>query len=69
MKTLDKVLIVLGVFLFLFVVSIEVMYYICRDVPESLVVGVLGCGGTECVLTAMITLGKHKWGIKSEDDS
>lgn len=68
MKTLDKVLIILAIFLFLFIVSIEVMFYICRDVPDSLIVGVLGCGGTECILTALITLGKKKWRIKDEDD-
>lgn len=62
LKTLDTVLIVLGIFVFLFIVSIEVMYYVCGSVPECLVYATLGSGTSEAILTCIITCVKRKQG-------
>ena len=70
MKTLDRILIILALFILGFIVSIEVMYYICGSVPDSLVTGVLGGGIFEIVLTAAITICKiiFKRGDRSNED-
>lgn len=62
----DMALIFIAIFLLTFIISMEVMYYICRSVPDSLIVGVLGSGGTECICCVFIYLIKQKY--KSTDD-
>lgn len=57
----DTVIRTLGVFLLLFIISIEVMYYICGSIPDSLVIGVLGSGGTECICCLFVFLIKKKY--------
>lgn len=66
-KTLDKILIILGVFLLLFIISMEVMFYICGSVPDALITGVLGGGIFEVGFTAAITIAKIVF-KKGEDD-
>lgn len=65
MKTLNKILIILGVFIALFIVTMVVLFCIYQSVPDTLVVGVLGSGGTECILCAIIEITKRK---KEDDD-
>lgn len=57
----DSILKALGIFLLLFIVSIEVMFYICGSIPDSLVIGVLGSGGTECICCLFVFLIKKKY--------
>lgn len=66
MKTLDKVLIVLGTFLFLFIVTMIVTFWVFQSVPESLVYAVLGTGTSEAILTCIITCIKKKARIKDD---
>lgn len=62
----DTALKFLAVFMLGFIVSMEVMYYICGSVPDALIVGVLGSGGTECICCMFIYLIKQKY--KKTDD-
>lgn len=65
MKTLNKILIIVGVFIALFIITMIVLFCIYQSIPDTLVVGVLGSGGTECILCAVIEIAKHK---KKGDD-
>lgn len=67
LKTLDIVLLGLGTFVILFIISMEVMYYICGSLPDSLVYATLGSGTSEAILTCIITCIKKKANIKDED--
>lgn len=69
MKTLDKILLILGVFIALFIITMIVIFCIYQSIPDTLVVAVLGSGGCECVMCALITLGKKKWRIKDQYES
>lgn len=60
MKTLNKILIIIGGFLALFIITMIVLFCIYQSIPDTLVVGVLGSGGTECVLCAIIEVVKVK---------
>lgn len=60
MKTLNRILIILGIFLALFIITMIVLFCIYQSVPDTLVVGVLGSGGTECILCAIIEIAKNK---------
>lgn len=68
MKTLDKVLIILGTFVFLFVVAMIVTFWVFQSVPDSLIVAVLGSGTSEAILTCIITCIKKKAKIKGVED-
>lgn len=59
---ITKALIFVAIALVVFVISMEVMFYICGSVPDSLIAGVLGCGGTECIGCVFLYLFKKKWG-------
>lgn len=60
MKTLDKILICIGIFIGLFIIAMIVLFCIFQSIPDTLVIAVLGSGGTECVLCALITISKFK---------
>lgn len=60
MKTLNRILIIVGVFLALFIISMIVIFCVYQSVPDTLIVGVLGSGGTECILCALIEITKNK---------
>lgn len=68
MKTLDKILILVGIFIALFVISMIVLFCIFQSIPDTLVVSVLGSGGTECILCAIIQIAKHKKGVDDDSD-
>lgn len=60
LKTLDKVLIILGAFLFCFIVA-SITIYTIKDWPfDTLISMVLGGGGIEIVATAVIQIAKYK---------
>lgn len=65
MKTLNKILIILGIFIALFIITMIILFCVFQSIPDTLVVGVLGSGGTECILCAIIEITKHK----KEDDN
>ena len=70
MKTLNKILIIIGGFLALFIITMIVLFCIFQSIPDTLVIGVLGSGGTECILCAIIEVVKLKHRKEeSEDDS
>lgn len=64
MKTLDLVLIILAVFLFVFVVAMMVTFWKFQSVPEALIYAVMGNGGIELISTTFITINKLKKGNK-----
>lgn len=66
MKTLDKILIILGIFIGLFIVTMIVLFCIYQSIPDTLVVAVLGSGTSEAILTCVITCIKKKAGIKDD---
>ena len=70
MKTLNRILIIVGVFLALFIITMIVLFCIFQGIPDTLVIGVLGSGGTECILCAIIEVVKLKHRKEeNEDDS
>lgn len=67
LNTLDKVLVILGIFLFVFITATVVIYTI-KDWPyDTLITMVLGGSGIEVVSTALIQIGKYKHGRDDTD--
>lgn len=60
MNFIDKVLIALGIFLFLFIGFMCLTFWQFQAVPDTLIIGVLGAGGLETIATAFITIKKWK---------
>lgn len=46
--TMDRILLVLGVFLLVFVAVMVALFAIFQAVPDTLIVSVFGCAGLEC---------------------
>lgn len=67
-KTSNKVLIVLSVFIFLFIVMMIITYWKFQTVPDTLIQYTLGAGGVECLLLAGIKISKVIKGEKMEED-
>lgn len=67
-KTLDKVLIWLAIFLFLFIVSMIVIFCIFQSIPDTLVTCVLSGGAIEVIVTAWITTTKEKQRGRDNDE-
>ncbi len=67
-KTLDRV-IILGIFIALFIISMIVIFCVFQSVPDTLIIAVLGSGTSEAVLTCIITCVKRKAGISDDSDS
>lgn len=68
MNTLDKVLIILASFLFVFVVSTVVIYTIKDWQYDTLITMVLSGGGVEALATAIIQVAKYKHKDKGEEN-
>jgi len=66
MKTLDKVLIILGIFVAIFIVANLVIFCIFQSVPDTLISCTLGAGGVEVIMTALIQIRKKK---ENDEDS
>ena len=58
MKTRDKVLIVLGLFILSFIFVMIITYWRFQSVPDTLIQYTLGAGGVEAVALAAITISK-----------
>lgn len=69
MKTLDKILITLGIFIALFIITMIVLFCIYQAIPDTLVVAVLGSGSSEAILCCIITCIKKKARIKDDTDN
>lgn len=60
MNTLDKVLIILASFLFLFIVATMIIYTLNGWQFDTLITCVLGAGGVESIAGAFIQIAKYK---------
>ena len=67
-NTLDKVLIGLASFLFVFIVSTMVIYTIKEWPYDTLITMVLGGSGAEVFATAIIQVAKYKHKDKGDDE-
>ena len=66
-KTSNTVLIILGLFVLVFIVTMIITYWRFRSVPDSLIQYTLGAGGIETVALAAIKISKtFKGGNKDE---
>ena len=65
-KTANVVLVVMGIFILLFIVSMIAIYCIKGSTPDVLIQCVLGAGGLEALLLAGITVAKVIKGEKNE---
>lgn len=68
LNTLDKVLVILGIFLFAFILSTIIIYTIKDWQFDTLITMVLGGSGIECIVTGLITISKYKRGDKDDAD-
>lgn len=66
LNTLDKVLIILAIFLALFVIAMIIIFICFQAVPDSLIIAVLGSGSSEAILCCVITCVKKKIGINED---
>ena len=57
-KTSNRILILLGVFLFTFISIMIVTFWVKGSVPDTLIQYVLGAGGVEAVVLAGIKISK-----------
>lgn len=67
-NTLDKVLIILGTFLFAFILTTIIIYTIKDWQFDTLITMVLGGGGVEVIATAIIQIGKYRKGDNHDAD-
>lgn len=67
-KTSNTVLIVLGVFVLLFIVTMIVVFCVKDSVPDTLIQYTLGAGGVEATLLAAIKISKVIKGEETNDE-
>lgn len=67
-KTLDKVLIILSIFLFSFIVASIVIYTVNGWPFDTLITMVLGGSGIELISTALIQISKIRKGDDNDSD-
>ena len=68
-KTSNAVLLVLGLFLLAFIVTMIVTFWVKGSVPDTLIQYTLGAGGLEAVLLAGIKISKVVSGEKEDVDN
>ena len=68
-KTLDKVLLYVGIFLFVFVILMIIIFCVKDSIPDTLVSCVLGAGAVELLLSAWIKNTKTKYEQKDNEDN
>ena len=69
MKTMDKILVIIGVFLFLFTVAMMAIFCICGSVPDTLITCVFTALGGECGVMGWIKTAKEKYREKEDKDN
>lgn len=65
-KTSNIVLLILGIFVMAFIVSMEVIFCVTGSVPDTLIQYTLGAGGLEVLVMAGIKISKVVSGEKEE---
>lgn len=68
MKTSNKVLLVLGLFIFAFIVTMIVTFWVKGAVPDTLITYTLGAGGIEALALAAIKISKTVSGETAESE-
>lgn len=68
MNTLDKVLIILALFLFVFITATVVIYTVKDWQYDTLITMVLSGGGIEALAAAIIQIAKYKHKDKETED-
>lgn len=63
-RTSNVVLLVLGIFILTFIISMEVIFCVKGSVPDSLIQYTLGAGGLEVLVLAAIKISKVVVGDK-----
>lgn len=69
MKTSNKVLLVLGVFVLAFIIAMIVTFWKFQSVPDTLITCTLGAGGLEALALAAIKVSKVVSGEKGENSN
>ena len=69
LNTLDKVLIILASFLFLFITATVVIYTIKDWQYDTLITCVMGGGGAEVLATTIIQVSKYKHKGRTDNES
>lgn len=70
MKTSNLILVILGIFILAFIITMIVIFCVKDSVPDTLIQYTLGAGGVEALLLALIKVSKVVTGEKnSTDDS
>ena len=67
MKTMNIILVIIGVFLFLFTAAMVVIFCLCGSVPDTLITCVFAALGGECGVMAWIKTAKEKYAEKKEE--
>lgn len=67
MKTLDKILMIVGIFLALFIIATVIIYTMNGWQYDVLIPCVVGSGLLETVNTMLITVHKIKKGVQEDD--
>lgn len=66
MKTTTKILLCVGIFLVLFIVSMIVVFWVKGETPDVLIEYTLGAGGVEALLCAVIKATKVIKGTETD---
>ena len=56
MKTRNKILIIVSIFLLVFIIAMTIIFCVKGTVPDTLIDKVLGVGGVVDIMTAAITI-------------
>lgn len=67
-KTSNLILLLLGVFILAFIISMEVIFCVKGSVPDVLIQYTLGAGGVEVLVLAAIKISKVVVGEKLESE-
>lgn len=67
MKTLDRILIIVGVSIAVFTVTMIVTFYVCGSIPDTLCTCFYSAFGGECGVMGLIQIIKEKYGRKKKD--
>lgn len=68
-KTSNRVLLVLGVFVLAFIIAMIVTFWKFQSVPDTLITYTLGAGGLEALALAAIKVSKVVSGEKGENSN